>query len=102
MYYASLTRTARRRGANVRSQDNHYVVFCPDYWTFWTPPLSEVISEVDRGLKDSHILGTFYGNQAQFYFHESMVRASARVIIWHTQNLLLAPRQLDYRFWTPG
>ncbi|KAL9135770.1 MAG: hypothetical protein Q9175_003029 [Cornicularia normoerica] len=71
--------------ANINGalRDNHYLVFCPEYYTSDTPSLSQVITKVDRGLADSSIANTFTDNQGKVYFHESMHFADLTTAIGH-------------------
>ena len=91
-----------QQAANVKHQDNHYVTFCPVYWTSQTQSLNQVISKVDKGLARSDELAPFLDNRGAIYFHESMVRASAPMILKLTESVLLAFPQLDYRCWISG
>ena len=68
-------RTNKTRDANVGPQDNHYIVFCPRYYEY--PSLYETLSVTDALPVESLLVLSagkgLLGNQAEFYFHESLV-----------------------------
>lgn len=80
-YYACnhlCTLYERPRDANVRSQDNHYVVFCPPYYEL--PSLYETLSSTDALPAKSLLTApaeAFVENQGEVYFHESLVCSQA-------------------------
>lgn len=74
-YVCNHARRTNTQDANLRSQDNHYVVFCPRYYN--SPSLSQALSIADALLAPKSFLKAvaedFVGNKGEVYFHESLV-----------------------------
>lgn len=76
--YTDARHSERTQDANVRSQDNHYVVFCPPYYELQT--LYKTLSITDAFPPERLLVTSandFDESQGEVYFHESLVCGGA-------------------------